>query len=111
MIDVGGRSFMGIPNAAVRLFDALEAVLRGSSQDVNEANRKTWATDLVIALSAFPSLPPGAKHYRKTKLQELLPSADRLDARPGVPSALAKIERIFTSSQRVLSHLRIAPSH
>jgi hypothetical protein len=102
---------MGIPDAAVTLFQSLETVQEGSRPDVDEAIRRTWVTDLVIALSAFPSLPPSATQYRRTELKRLLPSADQLEPRPGIQQAMSKIERIFTKGQRMPLTPWIASSH
>jgi hypothetical protein len=88
---------MGVPNAAVTLFDTLKPAQGGSLSDSDDASRRTWATDLVTALSAFPSLPPGAIQYTKAELKGLLPSVDQLEARLGIRQALCKIEDIFSN--------------
>jgi hypothetical protein len=100
---------MDIPDAAPKLFDALEA----ARDDINldSSIRQQLIDDLLIALSAFPSLPPGATRYSRTSLKNMLPSVDEREAAPVIQQALSKIKRIFTESQRMHSTLRIASSH
>jgi hypothetical protein len=104
---------MGIPSAAAKLFDTLSTARGGCPTDLDDARRRTWVTDLVIALSAFPSLPPRAARYRGAELNKLLPKVDQLEARPGIniQQTLSKIERVFTKGQRVLSIPSIVSGH
>jgi hypothetical protein len=96
---------------AATLFSSLAGARGGRSPDLEDADRKTWLTDLVIALSAFPSLPDGAKQYARPELRKRLPEVDQLEAQPNIHQAFSKISRIFCKSERVTSILRIASSY